>query len=583
MLRFRSLLLLLLVAVAPVSAAHAELPGATDAATRAAASKLASGGLGTCAIDPTQTVQCWGENHFGQLLNGDDTPVGAKPGEGPQPIFLDRGVQAKSIAYSYSHVCALTSTSAVYCWGNDIYGQLGDSSRGNGKGDDPGERAIKVDIPAATQVAVGDDFSCALLADGTISCWGRNVSGQLGRGTIADEGFAPGAVALGGKKATAISARGSHICAIVDGPELRCWGTNSLAESGVIPPAYPGNSNLATPVKPTILAPGEAPVAIALGGQFSCVIIATGAVRCWGSAQAGQLLTGNQNPAGYKAPVPPAPAETAAQPNLGGPNKAKAIATGTDGVCAIRTDDQLVCWGKNDNSQLGVGLLPGGGNWGDSSSETVAKLVDLGAGRTASAVSLGIFHTCVLLTTGQPMCWGAWGSGQWGTGEPGLKFTPATARTPVPFSGALPDADSDGLPDRFDSCTTQAAPTGDGCPTAAPPVTPPQPPLPNTPPIATPPKTLSPVTLAGKKLSFDVTLVPTKKTCPAKATLQVKAGSKTAAKTTAKLKKSGTGKKLRCRAKGSITLKTKPKAGSKVTAKFSGAGIKPRTLTATTA
>ncbi|MDQ8045098.1 MAG: hypothetical protein AAGC46_05355 [Solirubrobacteraceae bacterium] len=584
MLRLRSLLPVLLIALAPVSAAHAEIPGATDAATRAAAAKLASGGLGTCAIDPAQTVQCWGDDHFGQLLNGDDTAVGANPGEGPLPIFLDRGVQVSSVAYSAQHVCALSTTGGVWCWGNDIYGQLGDAARGNGVGDDPGERAVKVAIPPATQVAVGDDFSCAVLTDGSVDCWGRNANGQLGRGTVDDNGYGPGPVALGGKKATAISARAGHVCALVEGSELRCWGSNSLGESGVVPPAYPASTSISTPVKPTILAAGDVPIAVALGTQFGCAILTTGAVRCWGSAQAGQMLTGKQNAIGATAKTP---AETAAQPNIGGTGKAKAIATGTDTVCVIRTDDKLACWGKNDSGMLGIGLLPGGGNWGDGKDasdqpETTAKLIDLGPGRTAAAVSIGIFHTCVLLTTGAPVCWGGSGSGQWGTGEKGSYVT-AAARTAVTFSGPLPDTDGDGLPDRFDTCPAQPAQTADGCPVAAV-VTPTPTPTPQPPVVKTPPtKTPAPATLDGKKVSFDVSLTPSKSgTCPAKATLEIKAGSKSAAKTSVKLKKTGTGKKTTCRAKGSITLKAKPKSGSKVTAKFSGSGVKSKTVTVDT-
>jgi alpha-tubulin suppressor-like RCC1 family protein len=574
-MRLRSLLVpALMFALAPVSTAGAEVAGATDAPSRAAAAKLASGGLGTCAIDGTASVQCWGEDHDGQLLDGNDVPVGAKPGEGPVPIFLDRGVQVASVAYASSHACAVTTTGAVYCWGRDIYGQLGDASRGNSRGDAPGERAVKVAIPPASQIAVGQEHTCALLTDGSVNCWGGNVVGQLGRGSADDIGDGPGPVDLGGKKAIAISARGAHTCVIVEGNELRCWGSNGRGESGVVPASLSdaiGDQPGEVPVKPTVLTPStgpDAPVAVSLGSSFTCVVTVSGKVRCWGESQSGQLLQGNQKIIGDTAD------ETAVTIPTGGV-AVKAIATGSETVCVIRTDNALLCWGKNDSGMLGTGLL--GNNWGDSLGETTPLTVDLGAGRSATAVSIGIFHTCALLSTGTPLCWGASGSGQWGTGEKGGNNVKASARTPVTFSAALPDGDADGLPDRFDSCPAQAASTDDGCPL---PVVVTPPPVVVTPPPVVPASDW-PVTLKASKVTYNVLLVPSKSgKCPAKAQLDIRVNTKSKSKTTIKLKKTGSGSKARCRAKGSVKLKKAPDGGSLVTAKFSGAGIKKQTVVA---
>ncbi|MEH3053396.1 MAG: hypothetical protein PGN13_05210 [Patulibacter minatonensis] len=570
-MKLRSLAWLVLLLAWSCAPAQAEIAGGATPATIADQSHISSGGLGTCAVTASAEVQCWGEGYDGQLLSGSEQDLGDDPGEGPAPIFLGRGVKVASVSYASSHACAVDIAGAVFCWGRNIYGQLGNDARGNSTGDAPGERAVRVPIAPATQVATGDEHSCALLVGGSITCWGGNVGGQLGRGSADDSGDAPGPVDLGGATATSIAARGAHTCVLLTTHEMRCWGSNGFGESGTVPASLSesiGDQPGEKPVKPTVLPVStqlDLPVAMALGRQFTCVITGAGDVRCWGRGSGGALLTGNQNTIGDT------PGEMAVTMAIGG--KAKAIAAGSSSACALRTDGELRCWGDNTEGMLGTGML--GNNWGDQLGETTALAVPLGSGRSAAAISIGIRHMCALLTTGEPLCWGESEDGEWGTGEEGGNNVKAQDRKPVAFSGALADGDGDGLPDRFDACPTQSAPTDDGCP--LPVIT--APPTP-APPVTQPPASTWPVQLSAKKVTFDVLLVPKGKTCPSKAELKIRVELKTKLTKTITLKKSGKGKTLRCRAKGSVTLKKAPDGGALVTAKFTAKGVKGQTVVA---
>ena len=82
--------------------------------------------------------------------------------------------------------------------------------------------------------------------------------------------------------------------------------------------------------------------------------------------------------------------------DLGPGHTAKAITTGNAHTCAILDDDTLKCWGRNTESELGLGDTA---NRGDGPGEMGANLptVDLGPGRTTKAITAGESHTCALL------------------------------------------------------------------------------------------------------------------------------------------------------------------------------------------
>jgi alpha-tubulin suppressor-like RCC1 family protein len=79
---------------------------------------LTAGAMHTCVLLEAGTVQCWGENSFGQLGNGMTTAHAT-----PVEVSRLRGVTA--LAAGANHTCALLATGTVQCWGENSFGQLG--------------------------------------------------------------------------------------------------------------------------------------------------------------------------------------------------------------------------------------------------------------------------------------------------------------------------------------------------------------------------------------------------------------------------------------------------------------------------
>jgi alpha-tubulin suppressor-like RCC1 family protein len=264
----------------------------------------------TCVVHVNGSARCWGRNSSGALGLGNTSNLGDGPGEMPPPL-LNLGGPVASISTGGSHVCALMQTGRVRCWGENFYGSLGIGTS-NDIGDNPGEMPPpEADTGPGTvvQVGVGGNFTCALIDDGSVRCWGFGAWGQLG-GANSHVGNSPGdmpppIVNVGGN-VVQIAVGGSHTCALLDNGAVRCWGDNSSGKLGYghvddigdqlveMPPA---NVNVGGPATQVFVSDGH-----------SCALLVDGTLRCWGAGSGGRLGYGNNNNIGDQpGEMPPAP------------------------------------------------------------------------------------------------------------------------------------------------------------------------------------------------------------------------------------------------------------------------------------
>jgi alpha-tubulin suppressor-like RCC1 family protein len=278
--------------------------------TSLTATKTAIGVSHTCAIVNTGQVKCWGRNNFGQLGLGDTTTRGnsiADMGDALSFVSLGSGRTAKEIALGHQHTCAILDNDQVKCWGNNTYGQLGygtTAHRGDGAGE-MGDALGYVDLGTgrtAKQIAAGTWFSCAILDNDTVKCWGRNDRGQLGQGNTTTRGDGGGEMgdslavtALGtGRTAKAIGLGDTTACVIMDNDLVKCWGRNNVGQLGQGSTADRGDGagEMGDSLALTALGTGLTAKKLAVGLSHACVILNNDNVKCWGEGANGRLGSG---------------------------------------------------------------------------------------------------------------------------------------------------------------------------------------------------------------------------------------------------------------------------------------------------
>lgn len=397
-------------------------PGsATLAVLRPNGATAISAGLQTsCAILIGGDLKCWGNNTSGQLGLGDSATRGDafKSMENLRPVDLGVGRTALSVSVGISHVCAVLDDHSVKCWGDNSSGALGQDGT-----TDIGRHAANevAATPAvnlgtgrtALAVGTGFDFSCALLDNHTVKCWGLNANGQLGQGNTANVGEKTGqmaklaAVNLGtGRTALAIAVGQAHACALLDDHTVKCWGSGGFGALGQ------GNANDVgkaagdmAALAPIDLGGGHTALAIGAGDDHTCALLDNHALKCWGLDLDGAL--GQAATDGF---VGDEPGEVAALPaiDFGAGRSVAALGSGQIHSCAILDDATLRCWGRGDQGQLGQG------NTSNITSPAGTPAVSLGTGRHAVSVAAGNPFTCALLDNASVKCWGNGNVGELG-------------------------------------------------------------------------------------------------------------------------------------------------------------------------
>ena len=240
---------------------------------------LALGGAHACVVLDDGTINCWGANDTWQL--GDGTTQ-----DQDQPVPVQGISDVRSVVAGGRHACALLKDSTVRCWGANDEGQLGNGTTtaqaapipvGNAKGTAP--------LSDVMALAAGDAFTCALMQDGTVLCWGANADCQLGLPTATQRALLP--VTAPVREVQSLVAGSQHACAVISSGKAVCWGRNDFGQVGA-----PAGACRANPVE---LALAHV-LSIGAGRTHSCAIDEVG-MWCWGDDSLGQLGIGIANAA----------------------------------------------------------------------------------------------------------------------------------------------------------------------------------------------------------------------------------------------------------------------------------------------
>ncbi len=334
-------------------------------------------------------------------------------GDGLLAVELGGGVTVKALAVGAAHTCAILTDGSVKCWGDNEFGQLGLGDTKD-RGDEPEEMGdalptVNLGSASAVSISAGAAHTCAVLDNGSVKCWGIGDA-RLGVSITGNRGDGPGemgdvltAVALGtGRTAKSVSAGQTRTCASLDDGSVQCWGSNADGELGV-------GSDSTGMTKGVVALSGTA-VSVAVGWHHACALLDSGAVKCWGTNKEGELGLEDTVARGSRAEEM---GDALPEVSLGG--TAKAIASSWTHTCVILDDGSVKCWGNNSSAELGTGDLVNrgvaGGQMGDG-----LPVVDLGAGRTAKAITAGVHTTCAVLDNGAIKCWGSNFDGTLGVG-----------------------------------------------------------------------------------------------------------------------------------------------------------------------
>ena len=339
---------------------------------------LAIGWGYTCAATSAGSVRCWGANTQGALGSG-------APFRSIVPLTVAGVTNVRSIAAGVVP-CALLRSGTVECWGQGDKGERGD---GRAAGEGTSAPTPVSGITTAVGLAVSD-HACAVLANGTVMCWGPNDKGQLGNGAFGAPSTVPVEV-TGITNAIAVSTGSQMSCALLADRTVRCWGIDAHGALGTGGPA------LGKSTTPVVVRGIADVVELTTNSLTTCARLRNGNVMCWGANLSGELGDGTRNYGRHPEPV-----------KVQKVGHAVDVSNGSAG-CVALADGSVKCWGSDYFGTIGDGRLV--------STQTTAVTVQRVTG--AVAVASGTLLACAVLADGRVRCWGQNDHGELGTGAVG--------------------------------------------------------------------------------------------------------------------------------------------------------------------
>ena len=322
----------------PPTESALEPASATATATALTFSGVSAGGLHSCALTAASRIYCWGWNVFGQV--GDGTTGFAHP----TPGLVAGGLQFRRVSAGEYRSCGIALDDRAYCWGSSSL--------------------TPVVVPGGhlfRQVSVGIEHTCAVTTDNRAYCWGGSGSGQIGDSVKGGETCAKdgGAFPVLCRKSPALVAGGHRF------RQLEAGGGPGQADPG-----------------------------------HTCAVTTDDRAFCWGFNAHGQIGNGNLNNAYWPKRV-------------AGGLLFRNVTAGVYDSCGATTDNHAYCWGGNLFGEIGDGT-------------TTQRLTPtlVAGGHPFNQISAGEAHTCARTTAGAAYCWGDNGTGQLGDGTTITRLKP---------------------------------------------------------------------------------------------------------------------------------------------------------------
>ena len=385
--------------------------------------------INTCATRSDNAVYCWGYNNTGQI--GDNStntayrPVSVRKMDGSI-------LYASKVILGYYYGCAIQSSdSNVYCWGQNDYGQLGDNTATNR------HLAKKIStLGAVIDIASSGLTTCAIDTTNKAWCWGYSGNGELGDNTTVSK-YAPTATMFGiGQLAgvNKIAASGQTSCAYntVSTTTVYCWGYNNQGQIG------DGTSTSRHSAVAINLLTYDATitrvVSMSMGGSraasyaHTCAVVYTNTARykvyCWGYNGAGALMDGTQT-----GRLVPTYASLIGQQT----EEVKVSAQLMNSCVLLPSTGTVSCIGYNNQGQLGNGNTTGSylgfvqvKNFDGNGTLSVASLSE-NTGGYYDGTNSNLNHVCAITTVGTVACWGYNASGNLGNGNTTYSSIPVPA------------------------------------------------------------------------------------------------------------------------------------------------------------
>jgi alpha-tubulin suppressor-like RCC1 family protein len=257
---------------------------------------ISTGPSHACGLTKAGVAYCWGENYFGQLGVGDTLSH-------PSAVAVAGGLRWTAISVGFWHTCALTADSTAFCWGENLAGELAVA---------PDTLPLST-TPLAitggfkfTSLSAGSLYACGLTAAGALYCWGWNYAGNLGDGTTTNRDtptlVSTSAIVFKSVVASSANSIALTTCGITTTNAAYCWGWGGFGQLGNPSAPMANCDSISTnPAQCSSLVPF--PVAgglqfgtVSIGTTHACGITVASAPYCWGLNDHGQLGDGTTQP-----------------------------------------------------------------------------------------------------------------------------------------------------------------------------------------------------------------------------------------------------------------------------------------------